>query len=150
MSEKGGPEGERIPPAKDPEHWLHRLSAKEWIAAALAEMGRAEEAYRANNARAGLAGARRAAGMALNAALVVEPNEAWGRSYMDHIAAVSKDEDVPSTVRDAARLLAESPLPGGTVVGLRSRSGDERILEAAKNVMAHAYARVMHHDPGES
>ena len=53
-----------------PEDWLLKYSPKEWIRAAMRELRIAEGAYKQQNARAGLAGARRAAGMALNAALV--------------------------------------------------------------------------------
>lgn len=131
---------------KDPDHWLYRLNAREWIQASLAELRRAEEAYSQNNARAGHAGARRAAGMALNGALIYEPDEAWGRSYMDHLAGVRKSMEAPDMVRDAAAQLIEAPTPGGSLIGLRSRSGDERLMEAARTVMAHAYAVVARHE----
>ena len=81
--------------ARDPSHWLLKFSPDEWIRAAMSEVRRAEEAYKAHNARGGLAGAKRAAGMALNAALIVEPNEKWGRAYVDHVMALSRDESVP-------------------------------------------------------
>jgi hypothetical protein len=146
---------------KDPEHWLFRLTPDEWIAAALAELRRAEDAYKTSDVRAGHAGARRAAGMALNGALIVEPDERWGRSYMDHLNALGRPPaaapqgppegqqlggaaalPVPEAVREAARLLLETPGPGGGVISLRSRAGDERFLEAARTIMAHAYAVV--------
>ncbi len=131
---------------KDANHWLFKLAPDEWIRAGLGELRRAEEAYKAKNARAGLAGARRAAGMALNGALIVEPNEAWGRSYVDHLLALSRDASVPPRVRDAAKLLVETPLPGqGSLVSIRTASSDEKILEAARDVAAHAYAVVARH-----
>jgi HEPN domain-containing protein len=134
--------------AKDPSHWLYRLSPDEWVRAALAEIGAAERAFRQHNARAGHAGARRAAGMALNAALIVEPNPGWGRSYVEHLAALAREgEAVPAPVRDAARLLTEAPAPGAALVALRSRAADDRLLEAARTVMAHAYARVKRQAP---
>ena len=55
---------------RDENNWLLKLSPDEWIRAAMGEIRRAEEAYARKNGRAGLAGARRAAGMALNAALI--------------------------------------------------------------------------------
>jgi hypothetical protein len=55
---------------KDESHWLFKLSPDEWIRAAMGEVRRAEEAYAQKNVRAGLAGAKRGAGMALNAALI--------------------------------------------------------------------------------
>ncbi len=127
---------------RDPQHWLLRYSADEWVRAALAELARAERAYRSRDARGGLACARRAAGMALNGALVVEPDPGWGRSYVDHLRAVAADERVPAEVSAGAKLLLEAPAPGGAVVALRTPAGDERVLEATRTVMAHAYARV--------
>jgi hypothetical protein len=116
----------------------------------MGELRRAEEAYARKNGRAGLAGARRAAGMALNGALVVEPNDAWGRSYVDHLHAVAKDESAPARVREACKILLETPLPGGEIVALRTAKADERVLEAARDIAAHAYAIVARHDESAS
>ncbi len=128
---------------RDDSHWLFKLSPDEWIRAALGELRRAEAAYASHSARAGLAGARRAAGMALNGALILEPNDAWGRSYMDHLAGLAREEGAPARVREACKALAEAPLPGqGTLVALRTASGDAKMLEAARDVIAHAYAIV--------
>jgi HEPN domain-containing protein len=133
-----------MPFVRDDAHWLYKLSPDEWIRSATGELRRAEEAYKRKNSRAGLAGARRAAGMALNAALIVVPNEAWGRSYMDHLLALKVDtsEIVPARVREACVILLETPLPGGELVALRTSHADERVLEAARDVIAHAYAVV--------
>jgi hypothetical protein len=133
-----------MPFVRDESHWLNKLSPDEWIRAAMGELRRAEEAYARRNARAGLAGARRAAGMALNGALIVEPNEAWGRSYMDHLLALKSDLSgaVPSRVGEACAILLETPLPGGELVALRTSSSDEGVLEAARDVVAYAYAIV--------
>jgi HEPN domain-containing protein len=131
---------------KDPTHWLFKLSPDEWIRAGLGELKRAEGAYKQKNGRAGLAGARRAAGMALNGALILEPNEAWGRSYVDHLLALSRDETVPARVREACKILNETPLPGGELVALRTSSADEKVLEAARDLVAHAYAIVKRHE----
>jgi hypothetical protein len=108
----------------------------------MAELRRAEEAYAKKNARAGLAGARRAAGMALNGALIVAPNEAWGRTYMDHLFALKGDANELPRVREAAATLVDTPLPGGAIVSLRTANADERVLEAARDLVAHAYAVV--------
>jgi HEPN domain-containing protein len=136
---------------RDESHWLFRLAPDEWIRAGLADLERAQKAYAQRNARAGLAGARRAAGMALNGALIVEPNEAWGRSYVDHLKALGRDSSVPERVREACKELTETPLPGqGSLVPLRTSrtaSTDERVLEAARDVIAHAYAIVKRHAP---
>lgn len=139
---------------RDATHWLFKFSPDEWIRVALAELRRAEEAYAQRDARGGLAGARRAAGMALNGALIVEPNEAWGRSFVDHLLALSRDAGVPERVREAAKLLVETPLPGQaqgqeSLVTLRTPSSNERILEAARDVAAHALAVVKRREPLE-
>lgn len=133
-----------MPFVRDDAHWLNKLSPDEWIRSAMGELRRAEEAYRRKNARAALAGARRAAGMALNAALIVEPNDAWGRSYMDHLLALRGDagKEVPPRVRASCAVLVETPLPGGELVALRTSKADDAVLEAARDVVAHAYAVV--------
>ena len=59
---------------KDPDHWLWKLSPDEWIRAAMNELRGAEKAYAMRDARGGLASCRRAAGMALNGALILEPD----------------------------------------------------------------------------
>jgi HEPN domain-containing protein len=133
---------------KDPAHWLFRLSPDEWISAALGELDRAERAYAANDARAGLAGAKRAAGMALNGALIVAPNEAYGRSYVDHVRALAADAGAPSAVRAACALLMEAHAPSHTLLSLRSRAADTKITEAARDVVAHAWAVVNGHANG--
>jgi HEPN domain-containing protein len=131
---------------KDPNDWLRKLSPGEWVRAALGELRRAEEAYKANNAKGGLAGCKRAAGMALNAALILEPNPAWGRTYVDHLVAVARDGGAPAAVRDACKVLLETHAPGADILTLRSPRSDERVLEAARDVMGHAYAVVKMHE----
>lgn len=134
---------------RDEAHWLNKLSPEEWIRAAMGELRRAQDAYARRNGRAGLAGARRAAGMALNGALILEPNEAWGRSYMDHLLALKGDPSkaVPPRLREACAILLETPLPGGELVALRTSSADENVIEAARDVIAHAYAIVKRGSP---
>jgi hypothetical protein len=131
-----------MPFVRDANHWLFKLSPDEWIRAGMGELRRAEEAYAKKNGRAGLAGARRAAGMALNGALIVAPTDSWGRSYMDHLLALKVDASVPEVVRAAAVTLADTPLPGGELVALRTANADTRVLEAARDLLAHAYAVV--------
>lgn len=137
-----------MPFVRDEAHWLNKLSPDEWIRAAMGELRRAESAYARRNGRAGLAGARRAAGMALNGALIVEPNDAWGRSYMDHLLALKADPSpsLPPRVREACAILLETPMPGGELVAIRTASADERVLEAARDLVAHAYAVVKRHE----
>ena len=132
---------------KDSDHWLRKLSPREWIRAGLGELARANEAYARRDGRGGLAGAKRAAGMALNGALIAEPNAQWGRTYVEHVAAVARDEDVPPAVRDACReLLAQRP-PGGALLSLHSKNSDQRVVDAARTVLAHAYAIVVRYFP---
>jgi hypothetical protein len=132
---------------RDPADWLRKFSPHEWIQASLAELRRAREAYQANNAAGGLAGCKRAAGMALNAALIFEPDASWGRSYVDHVMAVERDTGVPAAVRVACKVLLETHAPGHDVLTLRSPRSNERVLEAAQTVMAHAYSVVTRHEP---
>jgi HEPN domain-containing protein len=134
---------------RDPNHWLKKWSPKEWIQASLAELHRAEARIRARDLTAGLAGCKRAAGMALNGALLVEPNESWGRSFVDHVSALARDETVPERVREACRVLVSSRPPASDILQLRSRRTDEELLEAARDVMAHAYAIVQRHESVE-
>ena len=86
-------------PGRDPSHWLHRLDAEEWLRAAVNELARAEEALLHKQQRPGVAGARRAAGMAWNAVLVGSEDAAYGRSYMDHLHALAADERVAELLR---------------------------------------------------
>ncbi|MDB5216407.1 MAG: hypothetical protein JWO86_4334 [Myxococcaceae bacterium] len=136
---------------RDEKHWLFKLSPDEWIRAGQGDLKNAEQAYAANNPRAGLAGAKRAAGMALNGALIVEPDAIWGRSYVDHLMALSRDAKVPERVRNACRELTAPAggegMPGAQkLVTLRTSSQEHRILEAARDVIAHAYAVVKRHE----
>jgi HEPN domain-containing protein len=131
--------------ARDANHWLYRFSPEEWIRAALGELRRAEEAYKKRDTRGGLAGCRRAAGMALNAALIAEPKD-WGRTYVDHLRALVHDRAVPEQVRASCKLLLDTQPPGHELVFLRSKEQDERVLEAARDVMAHGYAVVKRHE----
>jgi HEPN domain-containing protein len=133
---------------RDPNHWLHRLLPDEWIRAGLGELSRAERAWERGDARAGAAGAKRAAGMALNAALIVEPDDAWGRTYVEHLEALSKDEGVPEAVRAACRRVLESTWPAGDVVILRTPNTHAPVMEAVRDVIAHAWAVVKRHETG--
>jgi len=129
----------------DPSHWLYRFAPRDWIRAAVGELDQARAAYDRRNGRAGLAGCRRAAGVALNGALAAQeaPDPRWGRTYMEHLAALVDDAESPEAVREAARTLLATPLPGGEIVALRTAQTDARCLEAAQTVMAHALALVL-------
>ena len=131
---------------REPDHWLRKLTPEEWIRAAMTELRRAEAAYAGGDGRGGSAGVKRAAGMALNAALIVEPDEKWGRSYVDHVKALAEDARVPQAVREACRLVLEAKGPSGGVVSLRTPRANEAVVDAAKDVIAHAYAVVKRHE----
>ena len=128
------------------EEWLTKLSPNEWISAALGELSRAETAYARHDARAGIAGCKRAAGMALNGALSVEPNEAWGRTYVEHVEALAKDASAPEAVRAACGVVLEAKAPTSALATLRSKSGDAKVVEAARDVIAHALYVVKKHE----
>jgi hypothetical protein len=135
---------------RDKAHWLRRLSPDEWIAAALGELARAETAWTSGSARAGVVGLKRAAGMALNGALLVEPDDAWGRSYVEHVEALARDEKVPEAVRTACRTILEARPPEGNVVSLRTPRGHVHVVEAARDVIAHAWAVIKRHEGDET
>lgn len=132
---------------RDPNDWLRKLSPDEWIRAAMTELRRAEASYASGDGRAGAAGVKRAAGMALNAALIAEPDESWGRSYVEHVKALSEDARVPQAVRDACKVVLEAKGPtAGGVVSLRTPKANEAVIEAARDVIAHAWAVVKRHE----
>jgi hypothetical protein len=140
-----------MPPfSRDPNDWLRRYSPKEWIRAGMKELHLAETAYKQRNVRAALAGCKRAAGMALNAALIFEPNDEWRRTYVEHLRALAKDTSVPEAVRAAAMVIVDMPAPGGEIVIIRSPAQDEKVLEATRDVIAHAFAVVMRHEKTSS
>ena len=124
-------------PGADPSHWLHRLDAGEWLAAAATEL-----AHR--SIRPGLTHARRAAGMAWNAVLVTAPDERYGRSYMEHVVALAQtpddDASIPEAVRAAARLLRDTPAAPPQLITIGKP--DLTALEAAKTIVDFARSRV--------
>ena len=137
------------PPARDPGHWLHRLTSAEWVAAAENELGLCAAALGRRAVRPGVTHARRAAGMAWNAVLAAAPGEApdarYGRSYMDHVAALadeeaSGDDGVPADVRAAARVLRDTPAAPPALITIGK--ADLTPLEAARRVLDHVRTRV--------
>ena len=132
-----------------PPKWLSRHTPEGWIRQGLTELARAESALKSHNRAAGVLGLRRAAGMALNGALSIS-FRAWGRTYVEHVRAAAEDASVPGAVREAARLLNEIELDRiPNVVRLTPPSENARWVEAAKTVMAHAYA-VVHGSAGRA
>jgi HEPN domain-containing protein len=126
-------------PERDPHHWLYRFDAEEWLRAAENELNRAEAALGHKQQRAGVAGARRAAGMAWNAVLWLSLDEKYGRSYMEHLQALAVDVSVPEAVKLAAGALVAAPLQSEVVPLGR---GDTRLADAARTIVAHARQRV--------
>ena len=96
----------------DSSHWLHRLSAAEWLAAATNELARARAALVGKSHRSGVTQARRAAGMAWNAWMILNhgSEDRYGRSYMDHLKVLCSDDNVSEGVRVAATALCDSKL----------------------------------------
>jgi hypothetical protein len=134
-------------PGPDPTHWLHRLTPDEWLAAADTELDHASETLQRRAFRPGVTHARRAAGMAWNAVLAAETDEAraadlltrFGRSYMEHVVALTTAADAPDDVRAAAQLLRDTPPAPPELVTLGKP--DVRALEAARAIVAHARVR---------
>jgi hypothetical protein len=130
-------------PGRDPAHWLYRLTAAEWLAAAENDLAQALEALRRRAARPGVVHARRAAGMAWNAVLVGmnEPDQArFGRSYMEHVVALAADDGgAPDTVRAAARALRDTPAAPPELVSIHPNLG---AAEAARVLVEYASALV--------
>jgi hypothetical protein len=126
-------------PGRDPTHWLHRLDADEWLRAAGNELERARTALLGKQQRPGVTGARRAAGMAWNAVLVGGDDERYGRSYMEHLQALAKDERLDEATRGAAQSLVAAPL-ATNVIPLGK--GDTRLADCAAVILAEARRRV--------
>ena len=135
-------------PGADPAHWLYRLTPAEWLDAAETELGHAAEVLARRAARPGVTHARRAAGMAWNAVLAAA-REAdtdvlvarFGRSYMEHVAALASAPDVPDDVRAAAAVLRDTPPAPPELITLGKP--DLHVLDAARAIVAHARALVV-------
>lgn len=123
-------------PPRDPDHWLRRLSVEEWLAAADNELRLCAEALGRRAFRPGVTLARRAAGMAWNAVLLLRPDERFGRSYMEHLAALAGDAGAPDDVRAAARELRDTAPVAPTLIALGAPTMAP--LDAAKRVVAYA------------
>lgn len=128
-------------PEKDPAHWLFRLTPTEWLSAANNELAASRSAFLNKQQRPAVAHARRAAGMAWNALLIVMPDEKYGRSYMDHLQALSRDDTASETLRHAATRLVAMPL-SQELVTLGSR-GDASQADCAAVIIDHVSAQLM-------
>jgi HEPN domain-containing protein len=124
-------------------HWLLRLSATQWLAAADNEIDQAELALARRAIRPAVTHARRAAGMALNGILRETPEAAWpgwGRSYMEHVVALASDAAAPPEVRAAAAALRDTPPAPPPLVQLGRP--DRISVDAARQIIAWARTRV--------
>jgi hypothetical protein len=127
------------PPPLQPDHWLYRLSAADWLAAADTELRHTDEALARRAVRPAVTHARRAAGMAWNAVLIIDFDERYGRSYMDHVVALANDSTVPAAVREAAERLRDTrPVPPQLV---QLGKPDLTALHAARTIIDHARSR---------
>ena len=86
-------------------------SVTEWLNKADGELAQAEQAWKSGNAGRGRVGSRRAAGMALKALLRLEPNAAYGTSFMHHVAGIADDPKIDGEVREAAWRLSARARP---------------------------------------
>ena len=128
-------------PGPDPSHWLHRLTAEEWLAAADTELRHCEETLRRRAVRAGVTHARRAAGMAWNAVLarLPAPDHKFGRSYMDHVVALAADDGASEEIRAAARALRETPAAPPQLIAIGKP--DLTVLDQARRIVEYARLR---------
>ena len=129
-------------PGSDPTHWLHRLSAAEWLAAAATELDHAQAALARRATRVGVTHARRAAGMAWNAVLIVAPRRTiataaatWSTSWRWR-RPTDAGGDIPDDVRAAARLLRDTPPRPPDLVTIGKP--DMAPLEAARAIVDYA------------
>lgn len=121
-------------------HWLFRLSAAEWMAAAENELRSGEQAIARRAVRPAVTHARRGAGMALNAVLLADDAKAarYGRSYMDHLVALAGDATAPGEARAAAQRLLGTPARPPTLVKIGTP--DATCIADAATIIAYARA----------
>lgn len=121
------------------DHWLWRLDADAWLRAAQTELEAG--AAHVTSRRTAVTHARRAAGMALNAVLttLTDGETRWGRSYLEHLQALARDESpLPGATRAAAgTLLAVSPVapPGLVALSRGPHAAADEALAAARAIV---------------
>jgi hypothetical protein len=128
----------------DPGHWLYRLTTEEWLAAAETELRHCEATLLRRAFRPGVTHARRAAGMAVNALLVVREDPRYGRSYLDHVVALATDPTLAEEVRASAALLRATPPAPPQLLQLGKP--DLRPLDAARRVVEWCRKEARHRD----
>ncbi len=119
---------------------IHKHTPGEWIARSMTDVKYAEKSFKARKTAEGIQACKRAAGMAINAILLCHPEHSLGNTIADRLHTLSHDPSVPAAVRDACSLLVNAALPGGDLLLLARPNKEQALLEAAKDVMAHAYA----------
>jgi HEPN domain-containing protein len=125
-----------VPDDADDRKWLQRFGFAEWMAAALNELDASYLALRDRQHKQGLAHARRAAGMGLNALLCVDFEARYGRSFTEHLHALADDARAPEEVRAAARRLLAAPAkPELITISVGPGTGSVDLAEAAKLVL---------------
>jgi hypothetical protein len=144
----------------DAEHWLWRLPAAQWLAAARHELAQGQQ--QAGSRRAALVHARRGAGMALNAVLAAlgeaasdderaALEERWGRSYVEHLRAIAEGDEtlrapLPAEAAEIARAVLEMPLQAQVITLGRGPATDvHATLDAAERLLEACEAAVAHH-----
>jgi HEPN domain-containing protein len=129
-----------LPPPIDPRHWLFRFSVDEWLRAAEQELSLCREALQRRAIRTGVTHARRAAGMAWNAILVIDFDPRYGRSYMEHVVALADEPGIPEPVRTAALRLQNATTTPPIV--LQIGKPDVSAYDAAATVVTFARTRI--------
>ena len=134
-------------------HWLHRLDAHGWLAAAQTEL--AAGSTRTAARRTVIAHARRAGGMALNGVLVawgerepaVDVLTLWGRSYVEHLRAVADGVTGPldPAAREAARVVLATPMAAPPLVSLGKHNPELDALREAVHALLLACASAIDH-----
>lgn len=136
----------------DPAHWLWRLGATDWIAAAQTELVSARD--KLANRRAAVVHCRRGGGMALNAVLVVwgttegdaeSATTRWGRSYVDHLGALAGGDALllpHDAIAWAAAILAMPTTATEVSTIGRGPNAAVRVLVDQTAVLVDACARV--------
>ena len=127
-------------PGPDPAHWLHRLTADEWLAAAATELAHAEAALARRAVRPGVTHARRAAGMAWNAVLVATPTNDRGRSYMEHVVALGRRRHGLPDEQSARRRRRLRDTPAAPPALVTLGKPDLGAAQAARTILDHARA----------
>lgn len=120
-------------PEKDPSHWLYRFNSDEWLRAGAHELIHARRAFLRKSQREGVVHCRRAAGIAVNALLWHRPDERYGRSFMDHLVALSSDSQVPESIQQAASTLIGMPIKDELVT--LGKQGDPQRAEPAERIL---------------